>query len=69
MEKYYVNNNAQLDSGDHEVHKDGCYWLSIAKDTKYLGLFTSCHEAVRQAKLIYRTADGCKHCSIDCHTS
>ena len=36
MAKYYVNTNAQS-NGDHEVHRDGCYWLSLVKNPMYLG--------------------------------
>ena len=69
MEHYYVNDTAQSESGDHEVHENGCYWLSLVTSKTYLGMFLSCYEAVTKAKEIYPTADGCKHCSIDCHTS
>ncbi len=40
MAMYYVNKNAQT-NGDHEVHKQDCYWLSIAKSTTSLGNFGS----------------------------
>ena len=70
MPAYYVNNTPQKESGDHEVHVSGCYWLSIALDTTFLGYFPSCHRAVAQAKRIYPlTANGCAICSGDCHTS
>ena len=65
--KYYVNNNAQ-DNGDHEVHKEGCYWLSLATDTTYLGEFYSCSGAVQKAKETFPSANGCAHCSSACHT-
>ncbi|MYD93353.1 MAG: hypothetical protein F4Y02_06615 [Chloroflexi bacterium] len=68
MADYYVNDRAQ-DNGDHEVHEDGCYWLGLAKSTTYLGNFSSCHGAVRKAKTIYRQSNGCKHCSLPCHTT
>ncbi len=68
MPIYYVNDHAQ-DNGDHEVHEDGCYWLSLARSTTYLGYYSSCHGAVRAAKQIYSTADGCAKCCADCHTS
>lgn len=68
MTRYYVNNTAQS-NGDHEVHEDGCYWLSLAINTSYLGQFSSCFGAVARAKLTYSTANGCKHCSPACHTS
>ena len=68
MDNYYVNNNAQA-NGDHEVHKEGCYWGSLASSTHHLGQFFSCHGAVAEAKLIYTKANGCAHCSPLCHTS
>ena len=68
MAMYYVNDTAQS-NGDHEVHEDGCYWLSIARSTTYLGNFTSCHPAVAAAKRIYPQSNGCIHCSPNCHTS
>jgi hypothetical protein len=66
--RYYVNKNEDED-GDHEVHKDGCYWLSIAIETEYLGSFTNCRDAVSEAKRRgYISANGCVHCSKLCHT-
>jgi len=68
MARYYVNKNAQS-SGDHEVHTTGCSWMPNPENKLYLGEFSSCHGAVREAKKTYSTADGCKHCSKECHTS
>lgn len=66
MANYYVNNKAQANSGDHEVHKDSC--AKLPSDRTYLGNFTSCTEAVRKAKEIYAKSDGCSWCSGECHT-
>ena len=41
MSKYYVNDHAQ-NSGDHEVHKGDCYYLSLTLSKTYLGEFSSC---------------------------
>lgn len=68
MDKYYVNNTAQL-NGDHEVHKQGCYWLGQANSVKDLGYHASCFSAVREAKSYYLRANGCATCSNVCHTS
>ena len=68
MALYYVNDNAQS-NGDQEVHKKGCYWLSLVSSKTYLGTFDSCHGAVREAQKTHRKANGCKHCSLPCHTS
>jgi len=68
MNRYYVNNTPQP-SGDHEVHKEGCYWLSLANTTNDLGIHYSCYSAVAKAKQMYSTANGCKTCANECHTS
>ena len=68
MASYYVNQNAQPKSGDHEVHRQGCYWLSLVAHKHYLGDFATCGPAVAKAKKIYRKANGCGHCSPACHT-
>ena len=68
MPRYYVNPRAQIGSGDHEVHKEGCYWLGLILHPVFLGFFESCGPAKAEAKKRYSTADGCKHCSPACHT-
>ncbi len=35
----------------------------------YLGEFYTCQGAVAEAKKYYSKADGCKTCSLACHTS
>lgn len=66
---YYVNNNPQADTGDHEVHKDGCEWLAMAKSKIYLGYFTNCKDAIAKAKTVYARVDGCAYCCKECHKS
>jgi hypothetical protein len=66
--KYYVNNHAQS-NGDHEVHDETCRYLSSITSKSYLGDFSNCKDAVREAKKTYPTADGCATCSPGCHTS
>lgn len=68
MKKYYVNKKAQS-NGDHEVHVKGCVYFPSDENAKYLGEFSSCDGAVKEAKKTYATADGCKTCCPDCHTS
>ena len=68
MTKYYVNKNPQA-NGDHEVHKESCPVLPDEENRRYLGDFATCHEAVREARKIYPTADGCRICSPECHRS
>lgn len=39
------------------------------QNREYLGDFPSCHGAVIEAKKKYPRANGCFHCSKECHTS
>jgi hypothetical protein len=66
--KYYVNKNAQP-NGDHEVHSENCRYLPNVENRKYLGEFSNCADAVKEAKKTYSQSNGCKTCSISCHTS
>ena len=68
MKKYYVNKKAQS-NGDHEVHNQDCRYLPTPENRKYLGEFSSCREAVIEAKKDYSQSNGCKTCSNECHTS
>lgn len=67
MADYYLNLTPQ-NTGEYEVHEHGCYWLSLAAYTKYLGDYATCRGAVSHAKALNFNADGCKHCSPLCHT-
>jgi len=68
MALYYVNKNAQA-NGDHEVHKSGCSYMPSSENRMYLGDFSNCHGAVREAKKTYPQSNGCYYCSYECHTS
>lgn len=69
MKKYYINKTQDL-NGRNEVHAFGCFWLSLASKTEYLGEFPNATTAVIYAKRIgYSSADGCKHCSPEAHTA
>lgn len=65
MEHYYVNDKPQ-NTGEHEVHKEGCIFLP--SDRTYLGYLFNCQEALIKARNIYSNVDGCKTCSNACHT-
>lgn len=68
MQNYYVNKTAQA-NGDHEVHRGDCFWMPDATNRAYLGLFSECGAAIEEARAIYEQANGCFHCSPDCHTT
>ncbi|MRX46147.1 hypothetical protein [Pedobacter puniceum] len=65
MSLYYVNHQAQP-NGDHEVHKEDCIYLPYVK--KFLGSFSNCADAVKEAKKTYTQSNGCRICSKACHT-
>lgn len=65
MDNYYVNNKAQP-TGEHEVHKEGCTYFP--SDKTYLGSYSNCQDAVKEAKNHYSNVDGCAFCAPDCHT-
>lgn len=67
MATYYVNDNAQ-NTGEHEVHKEGCSYMPIQSNLKYLGDYSNCRDAVRKAKEYYASVDGCYYCCNECHT-
>ena len=67
MEHYYVNKIAQI-TGEHEVHKQGCTYLPSIDNRIYLSQFSSCAEAVREARKHYTKVDGCYYCCKPCHT-
>ena len=69
MKRYYVHDEPQEDSGDHEVHDEDCKWLPKIENRTYLGLFESCHGAVEEAEKRYDDVNGCIFCSTPCHTT
>jgi len=66
MDHYYVNKNAQS-NGDHEVHTANCFYLPTIENRLYLGMFSSCGDAVKEAKKTYSKADGCYYCCRECN--
>lgn len=65
---YYVN-KVEQGNGDHEVHTEECRYLPSVLNRIYLGQFTNCSDAVREAKKHYTQENGCYTCSRACHTS
>ena len=65
MAHYYIN------TASGEVHEEGCAWLNLVSEEnrKYIGYFITCRPAVTKARYLmgYPNADGCSHCSPDCH--
>ena len=67
MALYYVNKNAQ-DNGDHEVYRMNCQFMPEEENRIYLGNFSSCRPAVKEARGYFPQANGCYFCSRECHT-
>ncbi len=61
---YYVNNNPQVVTGNHEVHKNICLSLAMAESKSYLGFFDNCEDAIAKARTIYAKVEKCHFC---CH--
>lgn len=66
--RYYVNKKAQS-NGDHEVHKESCFYLPSPLNRIDLGEHQNCSTAVTEAKKQYPKSNGCKTCSKPCHTT
>ena len=64
---YYVNKNAQS-NWDHEVHNSSCSRLPDSANRLYLGIFSSCKDALKEAKKHYNDVDWCYYCCNECHT-
>lgn len=68
LDCYYVNKNGQ-NNGDHEVHKENCPHCANSENRIYLGFYTDCKDAVKEAKKYYNQVDGCYYCTNKCHHS
>ncbi len=71
MNNYYLNKNAQS-NGDHEIHKESCYYYYMYKggyNFELLGAFSTEFEAIRYArrKYPYLRIDGCAYCCPSIH--
>lgn len=69
MASYYVNkSDLSNPNNNHEVHKEGCYWMPSSYNCEYLGEYSSGVPAVAEAKRRgYSDADGCKTCCPEAH--
>lgn len=65
---YYVNTEAQS-NGDHEVHKSDCEFLPNEENRLFLGSFSSCRDAVQEAKRYFPQSNGCATCLSECNIS
>ena len=66
MPRYYVDAYPQS-NGDHEVHKYGCDWLSMALQAQDLGEHDDCTTALAAARHWHAAVNGCEFCVPECH--
>lgn len=66
--RYVVNKRAQP-NGDHEVHELTCPYVPDPANRHALGDFASCAPAVQAAKKVFAQSNGCRTCSLPCHTT
>ena len=70
MKGYYLNLNQQI-SGQYELHTEECLYFEKTKNFDYIGYYSSCEEAIRQAKLKHpdkiNKIDGCYYCCNECN--
>ena len=73
MPRFIINQNAQPQSDDHEVHNvtAGCSYMPEAHTQIDLGEHASCHGAVALAKTRWPNyrINGCYYCCNACHTT
>ena len=62
MSKYYVRVKPQL-TGFNAVHKENCPFIQDLNKKIYLGEFSSCHEAIGEAKKYFLQPKGCLFCA------
>lgn len=68
MNRYYVNDTEQ-ENGDHEVHKDNCFYLLLIENKTDLGYHYNFDTAADNAKNIYIQTNGCFYCCNPHHNS
>lgn len=67
MDIFYINLKP-LENGDYEMHRSGCNQLPNPTSRFYVGLFTTCNEALKEAKKAFPESNGCRICCKSCHT-
>ncbi len=65
--KRYVLNTLENSNGDHEVHESSCSRLPSYIYQKDLGYHFTCASAMKAAKAIHESINGCYECNRVCH--
>ena len=67
MDIYFVEKKAQPD-GTHDIHTLNCDCLPTGDHRIFLGVFTTCGEALTEARQYFKRANGCFSCAINCYS-
>lgn len=69
MSELYYYNKSTDEHGNHEVHTGNCTYCPNEYNRVYIGLYTSCSEAIAAAKQQTGKSnfDGCYWCCRPCH--
>lgn len=67
-QSYYYNKSVDI-HGNHEVHTESCSYCPGILNREYIGIFSSCQDAIAAAKRQTGLSnfDGCYHCCRPCH--
>jgi hypothetical protein len=65
MTNYIIHINSQT-NGDHKVHKITCSILPNPPNRLYLGDFSNCYDAIKEAKKYDPEAESCPLCAPEC---
>lgn len=68
MDIFYVDLKVK-ENGEYLMHRSGCKQLPDSTSRYYVGLFTTCNEAIKDAKKAFPLTNGCKICCKSCHTA
>ena len=67
MPRYLISKKTE-DTGEHEIHTTFCPVSPGIENSIYLGYFSSCRQALKEARKHFIHVDGCVFCSKECHT-
>ncbi len=61
MKKYYLDRTSRI-NGSNAVHSEDCPFLPGKEQRIALGMFKTCKDALKTARIISLNADGCYFC-------
>ena len=65
MKSYYIDIEKSI-FNENEVHEKGCHRMPKQENLEFLGNYSSCHTALKEAQKKFNDATGCYSCSWEC---